>query len=82
MSYLHKVVSWLEVYSLVYPIVGIDYIDLVTFLTAHVLCCFTNVIIYLKVRSGRLQWSPVHKSDKFWRENAPRFNEKNFELIK
>ncbi|PIO56877.1 v-ATPase subunit H, partial [Teladorsagia circumcincta] len=36
----------------------------------------------LEVRSGRLQWSPVHKSDKFWRENAPRFNEKNFELIK
>ncbi|VDM59070.1 unnamed protein product [Angiostrongylus costaricensis] len=35
-----------------------------------------------EVRSGRLQWSPVHKSDKFWRENAPRFNEKNFELIK
>ncbi|RCN53442.1 v-ATPase subunit H [Ancylostoma caninum] len=34
-----------------------------------------------EVRSGRLQWSPVHKSDKFWRENAPRFNEKNFELI-
>ncbi|KJH52098.1 v-ATPase subunit H [Dictyocaulus viviparus] len=35
-----------------------------------------------EVRSGRLQWSPVHKSDKFWRENAPRFNEKNFELVK
>jgi V-type H+-transporting ATPase subunit H len=35
-----------------------------------------------EVRSGRLQWSPVHKSEKFWRENAQRFNEKNFELIK
>uniref|UniRef100_A0AC34GK25 V-type proton ATPase subunit H n=1 Tax=Panagrolaimus sp. ES5 TaxID=591445 RepID=A0AC34GK25_9BILA len=35
-----------------------------------------------EVRSGRLQWSPVHKSDKFWRENAQRLNEKNFELLK
>jgi len=35
-----------------------------------------------EVSSGRLQWSPVHKSEKFWRENCQRFNEKNFELIK
>lgn len=35
-----------------------------------------------EVRSGRLHWSPVHKSEKFWRENAQRFNEKAFELIK
>ncbi|KAI6244121.1 V-type proton ATPase subunit H [Aphelenchoides fujianensis] len=35
-----------------------------------------------EVRSGRLVWSPVHKSEKFWRENAQRFNEKNFELVK
>ncbi|MFH4975604.1 hypothetical protein AB6A40_002313 [Gnathostoma spinigerum] len=35
-----------------------------------------------EVRSGRLQWSPVHKSEKFWRENAQRFNEKDFELVR
>ncbi|CEF64336.1 V-type proton ATPase subunit H [Strongyloides ratti] len=35
-----------------------------------------------ELRSGRLQWSPVHKSDKFWKENAQRLNEKNFELVK
>jgi V-type H+-transporting ATPase subunit H len=35
-----------------------------------------------EIRSGRLNWSPVHKSEKFWRENSQRFNEKNFELIK
>uniref|UniRef100_A0A183DPC3 V-ATPase_H_C domain-containing protein n=1 Tax=Gongylonema pulchrum TaxID=637853 RepID=A0A183DPC3_9BILA len=35
-----------------------------------------------EVKSGRLQWSPVHKSEKFWRENAQRFNEKDFELLK
>ena len=35
-----------------------------------------------EVASGRLSWSPVHKSDKFWRENAARLNENNFYLIK
>lgn len=35
-----------------------------------------------EIRSGRLEWSPVHKSDRFWRENAIRLNEKNYELLK
>ncbi|KRX36577.1 putative V-type proton ATPase subunit H 2, partial [Trichinella murrelli] len=35
-----------------------------------------------EVKSGRLQWSPVHKSEKFWKENTQRFNEKNFEVLK
>lgn len=35
-----------------------------------------------EVKSGRLEWSPVHSSDKFWRENAIRLNEKNYELLK
>lgn len=30
----------------------------------------------------RLDWSPVHKSDKFWKENAVRLNEKNYFLLK
>jgi len=34
------------------------------------------------VKSGRLEWSPVHRSEKFWHENAARLNEKNFELLK
>ncbi|KAL1241260.1 V-type proton ATPase subunit [Trichinella pseudospiralis] len=34
-----------------------------------------------EVKSGRLQWSPVHKSEKFWKENTQRFNEKNFEVL-
>lgn len=37
---------------------------------------------YSEVRSGRLQWSPVHKSEKFWRENAQKFNDKQFEVVK
>jgi len=35
-----------------------------------------------EVKSGRMEWSPVHKSEKFWRENAGRLNEKNYELLK
>ena len=35
-----------------------------------------------EVKSGRLEWSPVHKSERFWRENAARLNEKNYELLK
>ncbi|XP_032240245.1 V-type proton ATPase subunit H isoform X2 [Nematostella vectensis] len=35
-----------------------------------------------EVRSGRLEWSPVHKSEKFWRENAHRLNENKYELLK
>ncbi|XP_075220475.1 V-type proton ATPase subunit VhaSFD isoform X1 [Lycorma delicatula] len=35
-----------------------------------------------EVKSGRLEWSPVHRSAPFWRENASRLNEKNYELLK
>merc|ERR1719367_281278 len=35
-----------------------------------------------EVHSGRLEWSPVHRSERFWRENADRLNEKNYELLK
>ncbi|KAL1122374.1 hypothetical protein AAG570_003779 [Ranatra chinensis] len=35
-----------------------------------------------EVKSGRLEWSPVHRSSQFWRENAPRLNEKNYELLR
>eukprot|EP00040_Diaphanoeca_grandis_P023876 m.130458 g.130458 ORF g.130458 m.130458 type:complete len:483 (+) comp29481_c0_seq1:107-1555(+) len=35
-----------------------------------------------EVTSGRLEWSPVHRSDRFWRENAMRLNEDQYKLIK
>lgn len=35
-----------------------------------------------EVKSGRLEWSPVHRSAQFWRENATRLHEKNYELLK
>ena len=31
--------------------------------------------------TGQLEWSPAHKSEKFWKENFARFNEKDFELV-
>ncbi|XP_049871929.1 V-type proton ATPase subunit H isoform X1 [Pectinophora gossypiella] len=35
-----------------------------------------------EIKSGRLEWSPVHKSAKFWRENAARLNERGQELLR
>jgi len=35
-----------------------------------------------EVKSGRLEWSPVHRSEKFWRENASNLNDKDYELLK
>merc|ERR1712184_70492 len=35
-----------------------------------------------EVKSGRLEWSPVHRSEKFWRENAHHLNDRNYELLK
>lgn len=35
-----------------------------------------------EIKSGRLEWSPVHKSERFWRENAIRLTDKNYELLK
>lgn len=35
-----------------------------------------------ELKSGRLEWSPVHRSAQFWRENAGRLNEKNYELLR
>uniref|UniRef100_UPI00358E9E4B V-type proton ATPase subunit H-like n=1 Tax=Myxine glutinosa TaxID=7769 RepID=UPI00358E9E4B len=44
------------------------------------LCSFDEYVS--EIRSGRLKWSPVHRSEKFWRENATRFNENDYELLK
>jgi len=35
-----------------------------------------------EIKSGRLEWSPVHRSERFWRENASKLNDKNYELLK
>lgn len=35
-----------------------------------------------EISSGMLEWSPVHRSDKFWRENVERLNEDRHKLVK
>ena len=35
-----------------------------------------------EVRSRRLELSPVHRSEKFWRENAHKLNDANYELLR
>lgn len=34
-----------------------------------------------EITSGQLSWTPVHKSEKFWRESATRFEENDFQLL-
>lgn len=35
-----------------------------------------------ELKSGRLEWSPVHQSEKFWRENADKLNDNHYQLLK
>lgn len=34
-----------------------------------------------ELQSEQLEWSPVHKSEKFWRENCSRFEENDFQIL-
>lgn len=35
-----------------------------------------------EVLGGTLDWSPMHTSDSFWRENASKFEEKDFQILR
>ncbi|KYQ90178.1 vacuolar ATP synthase subunit H [Tieghemostelium lacteum] len=35
-----------------------------------------------EIISGDLEWTPVHKSERFWKENATKFEENNYQIIK
>lgn len=35
-----------------------------------------------EVRSGRLEWSPPHQSDQFWKTNASKMSENKGELVR
>ncbi|KAI8999962.1 ATPase, V1 complex, subunit H [Gaertneriomyces semiglobifer] len=35
-----------------------------------------------EVASGKLEWSPPHLSDQFWKQNATKLNEKDFALLR
>jgi len=34
-----------------------------------------------EVLSGNLEWSPVHRSEKFWKENSSKFEEENYKIL-
>ncbi|XP_043234791.1 V-type proton ATPase subunit H-like [Amphibalanus amphitrite] len=57
-----------------------------SFLTEHLTASVQDLSSFdeysTEVKSGRLEWSLVHKSDKFWRENASRLNDNNYQLLK
>jgi V-type H+-transporting ATPase subunit H len=48
---------------------------------SFVAVCSTFDMYKKEVMSGKLQWSPVHKSEKFWKENAAHFEDNNNELL-
>ncbi|KAF2074548.1 hypothetical protein CYY_004131 [Polysphondylium violaceum] len=35
-----------------------------------------------EIISGDLEWTPVHKSERFWKENASKFEENNYQILK
>jgi V-type H+-transporting ATPase subunit H len=35
-----------------------------------------------ELASGHLSWTPVHESDDFWKENADKLNDKDYEQLK
>lgn len=35
-----------------------------------------------ELTSGHLSWTPVHESDDFWKENAVKLNDKDYEQLK
>eukprot|EP01088_Endostelium_zonatum_P015392 TRINITY_DN375_c0_g1_i1.p1 TRINITY_DN375_c0_g1~~TRINITY_DN375_c0_g1_i1.p1 ORF type:complete len:464 (+),score=121.01 TRINITY_DN375_c0_g1_i1:91-1482(+) len=38
-------------------------------------------VYYKEIKSGNLGWTPVHKTEKFWRENVHRFEDNNREVL-
>lgn len=43
----------------------------------------SNFELYRKeILSGQLQWTPMHTSEQFWKENVNKFEEKDFQVLK
>ena len=34
------------------------------------------------MKSGSLEWTPVHRSERFWRENVTKLNDNKHELLR
>ena len=35
-----------------------------------------------EIQSGNLEWTPAHRSEKFWKENIHHFDEDNYKVLK
>lgn len=45
--------------------------------------CFSTFEQYAsEIETGKLEWSPPHKSDVFWKENAYKLEEHNYQLLR
>ncbi|KAJ8488283.1 hypothetical protein ONZ51_g3645 [Trametes cubensis] len=63
-----------------------DIVEDIQFLRDELSARFESLTTYDEYRSellsGHLSWSPVHESDLFWKENATKLNDKDYELLK
>ncbi|KAI0371761.1 ATPase V1 complex subunit H [Pilatotrama ljubarskyi] len=63
-----------------------DIVEDIQFLRDELSARFESLTTYDEYRSellsGHLSWTPVHESDLFWKENATKLNDKDYELLK
>jgi len=63
-----------------------DIIEDVQFLRDELNANFQSLTTYdeysSELTSGHLSWTPVHESDDFWKENATKLNDKDYEQLK
>ncbi|KAI0646800.1 ATPase V1 complex subunit H [Trametes meyenii] len=63
-----------------------DIVEDIQFLRDELSTRFESLTTYDEYRSellsGHLSWTPVHESDLFWKENATKLNDKDYELLK
>ncbi|KAJ7286026.1 ATPase V1 complex subunit H [Mycena rebaudengoi] len=63
-----------------------DVVEDVQFLRDELAANFQSLTTYdeysSELTSGHLSWTPVHESDDFWKENATKLNDKDYEQLK
>ncbi|KAI0781207.1 ATPase V1 complex subunit H [Trametes elegans] len=63
-----------------------DIVEDIQFLRDELSARFESLTTYDEYRSellsGHLSWTPVHESDLFWKENATKLNDRDYELLK
>ncbi|KAL2912179.1 H(+)-transporting V1 sector ATPase subunit H [Polyrhizophydium stewartii] len=59
-----------------------DLTTIIEELARHVASLTTFDEYASEVRAGRLEWSPPHQSEQFWKSNAARLSEGDYELVR